>query len=105
VALGHHGIDTIKSVIDRSKAGADRTVSPLELSLSLTRIMEFAASQSDDATVRAIAEKLKAAGGNDHLRVTAKAIPRGVRYRVEVEEGVLKAIGDVTSASGALGSQ
>ncbi|MFV2066957.1 MAG: hypothetical protein ACC645_08245, partial [Pirellulales bacterium] len=55
VALGHHGIDTIKSVIDQSKAGADRTVAPMELALSLARIMKFAASQADDPTISQVA--------------------------------------------------
>ena len=67
--------------------------------------MKFAASQADDPTISQVAEKLEAAGSNDHVRVTAKAIPKGVLYRIEVEEGVLQAIGSVAAGGDDLGSQ
>jgi hypothetical protein len=56
------------------------------------------AAQAEDgrhkAAAQAVADMLKSeAQGRDHVRILGQVIPNGVRYRMEVEEGVLKAIG------------
>jgi hypothetical protein len=99
VAVGRNAAETLKKVIDGSKAGADKEVPPFELKLSLGRIVKFIAAVADDDMVKmkvAIAAGLVSqAGDSDHIIVTGSPIPQGVRVRVEIEQGLLKAISPI----------
>jgi hypothetical protein len=98
VAIGRDNMDAINKAIDASRAEPNKEVSPFELSLSLSSIMETAAATNDkpeeQEVIQAIADMLEnTAEGRDHIRMTGQFIPNGLRYRVEAEEGVLRAIG------------
>jgi hypothetical protein len=101
VAGGRGYMDAAKKAIDLSLAEPNKSVPPFEFSMSLAKVMTTAAAfakPEDKAKVEAMAELLRTqAQGRDHLRMVGTAIPNGLRYRVEAEEGVLKAIG--TSAA------
>jgi hypothetical protein len=96
VALGRNAAETLKKVIDASKAGVDKEVPPFEIKLSLGKIVKFIAAVADDDMVKmkvAIAAGIVSqAGDSDHVIVTGSPIPQGVRVRMEVEQGLLKAI-------------
>lgn len=92
VAFGDESLDLLKQVID-SSAAADGDASPLTLNVALGPILEFAASVDDDPIVAGLAASLKNGQGKDHIAISSRALPRGVAYRVEVEEGVLQLIG------------
>ncbi len=97
-ALGRDCISAVKGVIDASAAEPQKSVPPMEMSLSLQQIMntavEFAEGEEEKATIRSIAAMLASDDtGRDHVRIVVQPIPNGVRSRVELEEGVLRAIG------------
>jgi hypothetical protein len=97
VAIGRDNMDAINKAIDASRAEPNKEVSPFELSLALGPIMETAAANGkaeDQESLQAIADMLSnTAQGRDHIRMTGQFISNGLRYRVEAEEGVLRAIG------------
>ena len=96
-ALGRNCLDVAKRVIDESLAEPQKLIPPVEMTVSLKKIMEMAAEYADPGEkpmLESIAGMLNSeATGRDHLRVVAQAIPNGVRTRIEAEEGVLRAIG------------
>ena len=96
-ALGRNCLDAAKSVIDASLAEPQKSIPPVEMTVSLKQIMKMAAEfadSSDKPTLESIAGMLNnEATGRDHVRIVAQAIPNGIRTRVEAEEGVLRAIG------------
>jgi hypothetical protein len=97
VAIGHDNLNAVYQAIDASSAEPNKAVSPFELSISLGPLMETAAAngkEQDQEILQSIADMLEnTAQGRDHIRVTGKFIPNGLQYRVEAEEGVLRAIG------------
>lgn len=91
-ALGDDSMDLLKRVIDGSAASNEAT-SPMALNVALGPILDFAASVEGDPVVAGLAEALKNGKGKDRISILSRAIPRGVAYRVEVEEDVLQLIG------------
>ena len=64
-------------------------------------IMEFASYVDDNPTATMLAQSLKEAGGKDHILISAKSIARGVNYRLQIEEGVIQAVGKALQMAGA----
>jgi hypothetical protein len=95
VGIGKDAIGTLKTAIDRSKTRADAVVAPATFVLSLGKIMSFAAPLAGNPAVGAVAEALNQSAGTDHINITVKPISDGFTYRIEVEKGVLTALGEV----------
>jgi hypothetical protein len=97
VAIGRDNMDAINKAIDASKAEPNKEVAPFEVSISLGPIMETAAADGNaenQEILQSISDMLSStAQGRDHIRMTGKFIPNGLKYRIEAEEGVLRAIG------------
>jgi hypothetical protein len=93
LAFGKNCESLLKSVIDKSSQANNQVVPPFQLSFALLPILRFAESVDDNPVVPALVEILEK-GGNDRINLTATAIPRGAQYRFEVQEGVLKVIGE-----------
>ena len=82
----------------------------MRIRLAATPILHLIAAYGDSVHVpfwsRAVAgvlsETLKKGGGKDHLTITANSISQGVRYRLEIEEGLLKAMFMAPSVQGFL---
>ena len=96
--VGQDNLEAVNKAIDASKAEPNKAVPPFELSASLGQIMQFAAAKTDNEdkreTMQSIADMLeKNAQGRDHVRVRGTFIKNGIKYRLEAEEGVLRAIG------------
>ena len=96
VALGGDTAKTLKQVIDQSKANPDKAVSPLQVSVSVTPILKVASAVAPDGPEKLIVGMITAAleqsGGKDHISLSTKGIPNGAATRLEVEEGILKAL-------------
>lgn len=107
VAAGRDAAKTLKKAIDQSKAAAGTEVPPLQISLAVTPIAKFVAAVGEDEKVEAkaaaLAAALEQAGGKDHVRITTTPISRGVRLRLELEEGLLKAICSMGKALAPMG--
>jgi hypothetical protein len=97
VALGKGSMDLVKSVMDKSTAEPNKPVQPFQLSIALTPILKFAASVNpNDPHVSMVAQQFEQAKGKDHILVNAKPISNGMTYRLEVEDGVIEAIGQIS---------
>jgi len=97
VALGGpDAAKTLKQVIDKSKVDPDKAVSPLQISVAATPILKFARAVAPDGPEKQIVDMIAAAleqsGGKDHISLTTKSIPNGAATRLEIEEGILKAL-------------
>ncbi|MCD4727067.1 MAG: hypothetical protein K8R46_05370 [Pirellulales bacterium] len=96
LAVGRDAAKTLKSVIDQSKAAEGKEVPPAQISLSVESFAKFIAAVSEDHQIEtrasALASALANVGGKDHVLITAKPIDRGTRVRLELEEGLLKAL-------------
>ena len=96
----------LKTIIDKSAAGAAQANYPFQLNVALTPILEFVNSTNPNQGAMMAAQLLKGSPGKDHVRVTAAVVANGVNYRLQAEEGVLKAIGaGVKMASGMAGGR
>jgi hypothetical protein len=97
LALGRDNMETIKKAIDASAAEKAKTVPPFELSLSLKPFVDLAESHGDKAPnpelAKALADVLKQSQGQDHLRLQGQTLANGIKYHLEAEEGILRAIG------------
>ena len=95
VAAGRDAAKALKKALDDSKAGAAKEVLPFQVSLAATPVAKFIAQVAADeeaaGNATRWAEALATADGKDHVTVTAQGVPQGVRLRLEVEAGVLKA--------------
>lgn len=89
LALGSNTIATLSKFIDAAAASEPVQVKPVEMTVALKPILTLAGEESPQAA--AAAEALQP--GADRIRFTLNPVPNGGAYRVEVDEGVLKAIG------------
>jgi hypothetical protein len=98
--IGREPLAALKKAIAASAADTARTVRPLEATLDLEKIMSFVAVVGEGrerAQAAMAANELKKTPSHGHVRLTVQGIPHGVRYRFEVESGVLKAVGAVAT--------
>jgi hypothetical protein len=97
LSVGRDAAAKLKAAIDLSKAEAGKEVPPSRISLALTPVARFVAEMADDPQAKQMATKLAAVlqqgGSDDHITITGRSIPNGVRQRLEIEQGVIKAIG------------
>jgi hypothetical protein len=82
LSIGNDAVSALKGALDKS--GTPSKVAGPQMHVSLVPILKFAAAQG------AMLEK---SGGGDKISLLAKAETNGVSYRLEIQEGVLKAIG------------
>jgi hypothetical protein len=84
----------LKKAIADSKAGGSKKVSPGVVDVSLKPILEFASvlNPDDDTTAAVLAEVAKIPG-KDHIHLQVRPLTDGVSYRLELQEGVLRALG------------
>ena len=95
VAFGKDCVELLKRVIDES-ATAQTSGPPIAFTVSVGKMLEFASTFQSDPAVAAMAEAVKAAAGKDSVSITATALERGIRYRIEVGEAVLSLIGQAS---------
>lgn len=91
--------DNCMGLIQKAVAGSlskTGTTPPMQMNIALGPILEFASKHEDNPMVAALADTLKENKGRDNIVITSTAIPNGARYRFEVQEGVLKSIGQAT---------
>lgn len=92
-AFGPDSIDVLEDVIDGSIENANEEVLPFQLNVAIAPIMDFAASVGEDANLIMVAGLLEGIRGRDHVSLALHPIEDGVTYRLEVEEGIIEAIG------------
>jgi hypothetical protein len=100
VAAGRNAVATLKKVLDDSKAAPGKEVPPFEINVDVGTIAKFVQAvkvddgKPDEPGVNwafLFLQQLDTAGDKAHITLTASPIPVGMRVRLEVEEGLLKA--------------
>jgi hypothetical protein len=97
LAVGKDPMAALREVIQRSEHERSSTVAPLRVSVALRALTNFVAEvgeKTDQAQAAALRALLENAEGKDHVNVVASAIDRGVRLRIEIEQGILEAVGN-----------
>lgn len=91
--------DLLKAVLDKNAADGATKVSPLELSVEVGQILRYAQSVESNPFLDMAAEAIQDFSGKDHVMVQSRPIPRGLVYRLTVEEGVLRAAGSLSQGN------
>jgi hypothetical protein len=97
VSLGKDCESLLKKVIDKNAADAGKELPPSQLNVSLLPILKFYASVDDNPIVAGLVSTLEQEG-NDKLIVVSSAGPKSVKTRIEVQEGLVRVIGDAVKA-------
>ncbi len=92
LALGTDGLEQLKTSIDAS-AGSQPSVEPFRLDISVLPILKFAKSVEANPMVDALIQIVGDAQGSDHLRLRTAVNENTVLYRLELEEGILRILG------------
>jgi len=100
VAAGRDAAKTLKEVIDNSASEAGKEIPASQVVVSGLKIAKFvSAVAADNEEVKSVADKmaeaLEQSAGKDHLTVVTQAIANGCQIRLELEEGILKALGGI----------
>ncbi len=93
VAFGKDAEGLLRQVIDQSATGANQELPSLQANVSLLPILKFIESVDENPQLGALVKSLEQTG-NDRISLTAKVIERGVSYRLEIEDGVVKILGE-----------
>jgi len=98
VAAGKDALKTLKQAIKRSAQRGPQPARPLDVSFSAGALAKFLAELGDEGdrekAARALAA-LEEAPGKDHVKLAVLPIPRGLKVRLEIEQGVLKMAGAI----------
>ena len=103
MAFGKDPSRLLKNVLDASSSDSGKQLPPSQLRVSLSPILAFVAAADSNPQIKAALEAAKEYAGSDAISVTSTPIKNGCAMRLEVEEGVLKAIGGAVKGSAALG--
>jgi hypothetical protein len=93
LALGKDGLSQIKRVIDLSASGADAPRPAFQMNVALTPILRFASTLDNNPVVAALADAMEQNKEKDKITLRHKPITNGGTYRLEIEAGILKLIG------------
>jgi hypothetical protein len=105
-AGGRDAIKTLKSAIANLKKTGVKEVPPFQLTLAAASLAKFTGEVAEDPQTKSTAvmlgSLLEKAGKQGHITVTAQSVPQGIRMRLELEEGLLKAIGSLSQMMGGM---
>jgi hypothetical protein len=96
LGAGRDALAALKTAIDKSKESGGKLVAPAEISFSakaVLRLVAMVAPKKDAQTAEKILKQLE--GTKDKVHILAKSIPNGMEMQFELQEGVLKAIGQL----------
>jgi len=100
VAGGKNAEPLLRKVLDGSVQSRDKGIAPLKLDFSLLPILKFSQSIDDNPIINNLIKVLEPTG-NDHLSVVNQVNTRNNTVRIEIQEGIIKAIGEGAKAAGA----
>lgn len=92
IGFGTDCVAKLKSVIAAQPRQA--SVPPFQMTISATPIMEFAAAMEENPLMASVTEALKESGNKDHVKLHGIPMKNGFTYRIELEEGILRGIGE-----------
>ncbi len=77
----------------------------MEAKVDLAPVMAFVAGVQPNPIVKLVNEKIQEFASNDSLTVSTRIVPRGMVYRMTLEEGILRAIGAAARANAGGGNR
>ena len=87
-----------------AKKNAGKKLPPAQLALAVGPIVKFAASIDEENPALLMASFLVAqAKDKDHVRIVVRPIKNGISYRIELEEGLIRIIGQASKFAQGLG--
>ncbi len=93
-AAGKDCVDQLKEAINKSQSAGSVAVQPMQLTLAVGPILKMGTElNNDNLVVAAMAEALLTSEGYDEIHVTVESVGEKLRIRLELESGLLKAIG------------
>jgi len=104
IGVGQNSLAAVKAAIDASSE--PKIVAPVEFTASVIKCVKFAAAVApDDIPLegKELIAKISSLTGEDNISLKAEPIPNGSRFRIQVDETALKAIG--LAVQGALALQ
>ncbi|HYO24095.1 MAG TPA: hypothetical protein VEQ85_04020 [Lacipirellulaceae bacterium] len=107
VAFGTDPSGLLKAVIDGSAAQPGAPTRQLEVTATVTRILQAllpVAEESAKPHLAAVADSLAQSGGLDHVRIFTQPIENGSQTRIQIEQGVLQAVGQAAMAQALAGA-
>lgn len=93
-SVGRNAMGALKQVVERSQAERGKSALPLQVTVAFVPLLRFVAEIGDEQTrqnAQRISDLVKPLAGKDAVRLTLGPIERGMQFRLEVEEAVLKA--------------
>lgn len=90
IGFGKDCLNNLKQIIGKQTKA--KAILPFELTVSLAPIMEFVNNMEENPLVESVMESLQD-DQKDHVRLSVRPIENGFTYRIEMEEGILRAIG------------
>jgi len=93
VAGGKDAPGMLRKVIERSAVEKEKSVPPGSLNISLLPILKFSQSISDNPLVNSLIKSVEQSG-NDRMIIVSQPGQRSTTTRIELQEGVIRAIGD-----------
>ncbi len=100
LSLDAAGDASMKAAIDAMKKAPSMPATPLEGVIEVGQIVEYAQSVSPNSMLDIVFQTIKEYAGKDKVQVNANVIPRGMVYRLSIDEGVLRAAGAAAKAGG-----
>lgn len=98
IGFGKGCVSKLKALI--SAQPKQKKVPPFQMTIALLPIMEFAAEMDDNPVVGSIVDSLKESNGKDHFKLYGIPVKNGFTYRIELEEGIIGAIGAGAAMAG-----
>ena len=83
----------LRKVIDRSAVEREKPVGPFSLNVSLLPILKFSKSVDDNPLINNLIKAVEQSG-NDRLNIVSQPGQRSSTTRIELQEGVIRAIGE-----------
>jgi len=99
VSGGKDAEGLLKKVLDASAAAPEKSVPPMQMNIAALPILKFYRSVDDNPLVAGLITSLEQSG-NDRITILSEAGARSSTTRIEVQEGVIRAIGEGVKAAG-----
>ena len=93
LAVGAKGMETIKTVIDKSEGVTQTDNRPFDFVIRLAPVLKLMSQQEGANPILASMASALKSGGKDKVQVTLEPIRNGYLVRIEAEEGILQLIG------------
>ena len=101
LAAGRSAVSTLKQVIDKGKASADKPAAPMQFSVAGLPIAKTVSAHGRREAAKEVAAKivkvLEQMPGKDHVTATQLPLPNGQKVHIVIESGILKLLASIPS--------